>query len=165
MRYLVCMFDVVVCSRRMEMYVVQSHERRRRRGTWSTLVERTKRAVASTLPKNLIARTPVQVSLCGRRFRRHALPHSLCSQKVGRGWAVRNVSENVIRVYCSVNPEAASPPRIYTRVEGGQQTVMVAIRATVIASQKLNWRHQWRLLLADSHYSSSVTSHNKGNCQ
>jgi hypothetical protein len=28
----------------------------------------------------------MQVSLCGQRFRRPALPRSLCSQKVGREW-------------------------------------------------------------------------------
>jgi hypothetical protein len=33
MRHLVCMFDVVVRSRRRQMYAVQSLERRRRRGT------------------------------------------------------------------------------------------------------------------------------------
>jgi hypothetical protein len=37
-------------------------------------------------PQKLIARTPMQVSLYGRRFRRPALSHSLCSQKVGRQW-------------------------------------------------------------------------------
>ena len=51
MRHLVCMFDVVVRSQHRHMYAVQSLERRRRRGTLSVLVERTKRAVASTLPK------------------------------------------------------------------------------------------------------------------
>jgi hypothetical protein len=56
-RHLVCMFDVVVqiCCR--HVYAVQSFE--------AALVERMKRAVASTLPKNLIACTPIQVYLCG----------------------------------------------------------------------------------------------------
>jgi hypothetical protein len=61
MRHLVCMFDLVVCSRCRQMYAVQSLEQRRRRRTGSSLVERTERAVTSTLPKNLIARTPMQV--------------------------------------------------------------------------------------------------------
>jgi hypothetical protein len=127
-RHLVCMFDVVIRSRRNQIYAVQSLEWIRRQGTWSALDERTKRVVASTLPKNLIARIPVQVSLCGRWFRRPALPHCLCSQKVGRGWTVRSTSKNVV---CSLvllsSPEATSPPRIYTCAEGGQQTVTVAI--------------------------------------
>jgi hypothetical protein len=51
--------------------------------------------------------------------------------------ALCNTSETM-RAYCAVDPEAASPPRIYTRAEEGQRTVVtVAIRATVIASQKL----------------------------
>jgi hypothetical protein len=135
-----CMFDVVVRSRRRQMYTVQSHKWCRRRGTWSALVERTKQAVASTLPKNLIARTYVQVSLFGRWFRRPALPHSLCSQKVGQGWVVRNAFETSqcsYVLFCLSWPEAVSPPHIYTRTEGGQRTVMVAIRATVTATQKL----------------------------
>jgi hypothetical protein len=32
-RHLMCMFDVVIRSRRRQMYAVQSLERRRRRGT------------------------------------------------------------------------------------------------------------------------------------
>jgi hypothetical protein len=60
-RHLVCMFDVVVRSRCRQMYAMQSLEQRRRRGTLSALVERMKRAIVSTLPKNLIARTSVQV--------------------------------------------------------------------------------------------------------
>jgi hypothetical protein len=39
-----------------------------------------KRAVTSTLPKNLIVRTPVQVYLCARRVQRSAL-HSLCTRR------------------------------------------------------------------------------------
>jgi hypothetical protein len=39
--------------------------------------------------------TPVQVSHDTLQFRRPSLPHSLCSQKVGRGWAMHNASENV----------------------------------------------------------------------
>jgi hypothetical protein len=132
-RHLVCKFDVVIHSQCRQMYAVQSHERRRRWGTWSALVEQTKRAVASTLPKNMIARTPVQVSLCGRRFQRPSLPHSLCLQKVGWGWAVRNASKTgrcSYVLFCLSWPEAVSRPRIYTRTERGQQTVTVAIRAT-----------------------------------
>jgi hypothetical protein len=88
---LVCMFDIFVRSRRRQMYAVQSLERRQRRGTWSTLDERTKRAVTSTLPKNLIDRTPVQVSLCGRRFggllshTRSSLPFSYIHTHTRRG--------------------------------------------------------------------------------
>jgi hypothetical protein len=43
--------------------------------------------------KSDIARTPVQVYLCGWRFQRLALPLSLCSQKVGRGCVVCNACE------------------------------------------------------------------------
>jgi hypothetical protein len=45
----------------------------------TSAVTRKKRAVAETLSKNLIARTLEQVSPCGRRFRRHALP-TLCAR-------------------------------------------------------------------------------------
>ena len=97
------------------------------------LVERTKRAVASTLPKNLIARTPVQVSLCGRRFRRPAVPLYVLT-KGGTGMAVCNASETV-RTYCyQKQPHLL---RICTHAEGGERTVTVAIRAIVAASQKL----------------------------
>jgi|SRR5688572_6744750 hypothetical protein len=74
-RHLVCMFDVAVRSRCRKMYAVQSLERspgrrtaarvnlgRRRTARLWTIT----RAVAKTLPKNLIARTPVQVYLYGR---------------------------------------------------------------------------------------------------
>jgi hypothetical protein len=54
--------------------------------------------------------------------------------KGGTGMAVCNTSK-IVRAYCAVNPEAATPPRIYTRAEGGQRTVTVAVRATVTASQ------------------------------
>jgi hypothetical protein len=134
MRHLVYMFYVVVHSRHRQMYAVQSHERRRRQGTWSALVERAKRAVAITLPKNLIARTSVQVSLCERRFWRPALPHSLCSQKVGQ--AIRKASENCTCVLMSTKKQPLLP-RIYTHAEGGQRIVTVAIRATVTTNQKL----------------------------
>ena len=75
-RHLVCLFDVAVRSRCRKMYAVQSLERspgRRAAGRVNSGRRRTKqldkqitRAVAKTLPKNLIARTPVQVYLCGR---------------------------------------------------------------------------------------------------
>jgi hypothetical protein len=60
-RHLMCMFDVVLRSRCRQMHSVQSLERRQRRRTESALVERTERAVASTLPKNPITHTPAQV--------------------------------------------------------------------------------------------------------
>jgi hypothetical protein len=60
-RHLVCKFDIVICSGCRQVYGVQSLEQRRRRRTGSALVERTERAVVSMIPKNLIARTPVQV--------------------------------------------------------------------------------------------------------
>ena len=40
----------------------------------TSAVTRKKQAVTETLPENLVARTPEQVSLYGRRFRRPALP-------------------------------------------------------------------------------------------
>jgi hypothetical protein len=135
-RHLVCMFDVVVHSRCRPMYAVQSHEWCRWRRTGSALVEWTERALACTLPKNLIACTPVEVPLYGRWFRRPALPHYLCSHKAGRGWAVRNASENVVCVF-SRNQKQPHLLRICTRTEEGQRTVTVAIRVTVTASQKL----------------------------
>ena len=86
--------------------------------------ERMKRAVASTLPKKLIARTPVQVYLCRRQVQRPALPISLCSQKAGQEWAECNASECLF-----AKPKERPPPLyIYTdRGRGeGQQTVTVA---------------------------------------
>jgi hypothetical protein len=71
--------------------------------------------VARTLPKNLIAHTPVQVSLCGRQFRRPALPQSLCLQKVGWEWLCATRLRLYVRTVLST-PEAASPPPyIYMR--------------------------------------------------
>ena len=66
---------------------------RNRMQTKQHRVERITRAVTNTLSKNLIARTLVQVYLCGRRFRMFALPLSLCSQKMGRECDVYNVCE------------------------------------------------------------------------
>jgi hypothetical protein len=72
-----CMFDVAAQIRRRKMYAVQSLERLPKEEQQhaspgaddektdvdeAVLVERVKRAVANTLPKNLIARTPLQVS-------------------------------------------------------------------------------------------------------
>jgi hypothetical protein len=48
-------------------------------------ITRTKGAVVETLPKNLIAHTPEQVSLCGRCFRRPALPTLRAHWGLGRG--------------------------------------------------------------------------------
>jgi hypothetical protein len=55
------------------------------RDSGSALAARTKREVASTLPKNLIARTPVKVSSADGDFG-GLLSHFMCSQKVGREW-------------------------------------------------------------------------------
>jgi hypothetical protein len=114
-RHLVCMFDIVVHSPCRQMYAVQSLERRRRRGTWSTLVQWMKRAITSTLPKNLIARTPVQMSLCGRWFQRPALPHSLCSQKVEREWLCAIRLRLYVHTVLSTTEVVSPPPYIYTR--------------------------------------------------
>ena len=51
----------------------------------TSAVTRRKRAVAETLPKNLIARTPEQVSLCGRWFRRPTLLTLGVRRGLGRG--------------------------------------------------------------------------------
>jgi hypothetical protein len=71
------------------------------------------------LPKNMIVRTPVQASLYERRFRRPALPHSLCSQKVGQEWLCAThlrLCVHTMLSYCCPTPEAASPSSyIYTR--------------------------------------------------
>jgi hypothetical protein len=68
----------------------------------------------------------------------------------GTRMVVRNASENVSTrvLFCRRHQKQSHLLRIYTRAEGGQRTVTVTIRATVIASH--------------IHYSSSVTSHNKG---
>jgi hypothetical protein len=83
MRRLVCMFDIAIQIRCSKMYAVQSLERSSKEEhqhaspgeddeepdvNEAVLVERVKQAVVSTLPKNLIAYTPVQVYFCGRRF-------------------------------------------------------------------------------------------------
>jgi hypothetical protein len=67
-RHLMCLFDVAVRSRCRKMYAVQSLERSPVSGRRRTkqLDKQITRAVAKTLPKNLIARTPVEVYLCGR---------------------------------------------------------------------------------------------------
>jgi hypothetical protein len=68
----------------------------------------------------------------------------------GTGMDVCNASESV-RTCC--NQKQTHLLCIYTRAEEGEWTVMVAIRATVIASQKL------------TPSVTSVTSHNTGNSQ
>jgi len=92
------------------------------------------RAVAKTLPKNLIARTPVQVYLCGRWFRRPALPLSLCSQKMGRECIVCN-SREIIRI-----PGRALPLHSYRRSEGGRRTTDRNGRALELETDDSNWR-------------------------
>jgi hypothetical protein len=58
-RHLVCMFDVVVRSRCRQMYEVSRMALTTK--NWIVVGRADRRAVASTLPKNLIVRTPVQV--------------------------------------------------------------------------------------------------------
>jgi hypothetical protein len=53
------------------------------------------------------------------------LSHSLCSQKVGRGWAECNSSKSVFACV----QKRVHLLRIYIRVEGGERTVTVAIKA------------------------------------
>jgi hypothetical protein len=67
------------------------------------------------------------------------LSHSLCSQKVRRGWDVHNASENVRTcvLFCRRHQKQPHLLLIYTCTERGQRTVTVAIRATVTASQNL----------------------------
>jgi hypothetical protein len=48
-------------------------------------ITRKKQAVAETLSKNMIVRTLEQVSPCGRRFRRHALPTLRARGELARG--------------------------------------------------------------------------------
>jgi hypothetical protein len=72
------------------MFAVQFLERppgsRRSEEEEEVEVTRKKRAVAETLTKNLIVRTPEQVSLNGWRFRRLALL-TLCARRgLGREW-------------------------------------------------------------------------------
>jgi hypothetical protein len=50
----------------------------------TSTITRKKQAVAETLSKNMIVRTLEQVSPCGRRFRRHALPTLRASYAVSR---------------------------------------------------------------------------------
>jgi hypothetical protein len=57
---------------------------RKKKKTTSTIT-RKKQAVAETLSKNLIVRTLEQVSPCGRRFRRHALPTLRARGELARG--------------------------------------------------------------------------------
>jgi hypothetical protein len=123
-RYLVCMFDVVVRSRCRQMYAVQFLERRRRRRAGSTLVERTERAVASTLPKTWSPAHPCKSSSTDDDFG-GLLSHSLCAR---RRWDGNRLSATRLRD-CSCNQKCVHLLRIYTRVEGGEQTVTVAIRA------------------------------------
>jgi hypothetical protein len=124
------MFDVVVRSQRRHMYAVQSLERRRRRGTLSVLVERTKRADASTLSKNLIARTPCKCLSADGDFG-GLLSHTLCAR---RRWDENGCVQHVwdcTGVLC-YQPRSSFPSSyIYTHADGGQRTVMVAIRATL----------------------------------
>jgi hypothetical protein len=85
MKHLVCMFDVAVQIRCSKMYAVESLKRSPEDDDEEQDVEvavlgQTYHASSREYaPKNLIAHTPVQVHLCGRRFERPALPLSLCS--------------------------------------------------------------------------------------
>jgi hypothetical protein len=132
-----CMFDVVVHSRCRQMYVVQSLERRRRQGTWLVMVERTKWAVASTLPqKPDRPHTRASVSLRTAISEACSPTLSLLTEG-GTGMGCVQHAWDCTSVLCC-QPRSIFPSSyIYTRAEGGQRTITVAIKATVTASQKL----------------------------
>jgi hypothetical protein len=135
-RQLVCMFNVVVHSRCRQVYAVQSLERRRRRRTGSTLVERTEWAVVSAPQKP--DRPHGRASVALRTTISEACSPTLSETEMGWGATLlRDFSRNQKIIHLL---------RIYTRAEGGEQSVMVAIRAET-----------------DSHYSPSVTSHKTWN--
>jgi hypothetical protein len=114
------MFDIVVQSRYRQVYAVQSLKRHRRRRTGSTLVERTKRAVVSMLPKTLIARTWYKCTSEDSDFG-GLLFHSLCAC---RRWDRNGLSAMRLSV-CSCNWKSVHLLRIYTRAEGGERIVTV----------------------------------------
>jgi hypothetical protein len=99
------------------------------------LVGRTKRAVASALPKKP-NRPHTRASVALRTVILEACSPTLSVLAEGvTGMVVCNASES-IRAYCH-NQKQPHLLRIYTRAEGGQRTVTVAIGATVTANQKL----------------------------
>jgi hypothetical protein len=81
------LIDIVRCS----MSRPQSMQDDPRKKNKMSAVTRKKRAVAETLPKNLIARTPEQVSLCRRWFRRPALLTLRACR--GLGWGNSGVTQ------------------------------------------------------------------------
>ena len=78
------MVDARGCSLCSPSNVQREVDDQRKKKTTS-VVTRKKRAVAETLPKNLITRTPEQMSLCRRRFRRPALPTLRARSGLGQG--------------------------------------------------------------------------------
>jgi hypothetical protein len=104
-------------GRRTTTHVAQGRRRRTgcRRSSAGRTDETNSREYA---PKNLIAQTLVQVFICGRRFRSHAVPLSLCSQKMGRGRAVCNACERS----CVTGRESSLSILIGSQKEGRRRT-------------------------------------------